>query len=92
MIVPDADAAFREAARLLKPGGILGFVIWGRRALSPFSEIEGKVIRQLGLDVVMGTSQADGFKAPTRSNFHLIDSCSDKDTVPELKARVSRGC
>ena len=88
MIVPDADAAFREAARLLKPGGILGFVIWGRRAFSPFSEIEGRVIKELGLDKVMGSSQADGFKTKTRSNFHLIDDCSDKDTVPELKARI----
>src|SRR5262249_7844005 len=37
MFLPDSVASIRELLRVTKPGGVLGFVVWGRTDLNPFS-------------------------------------------------------
>ena len=41
---PDAIVALREMLRVVKPGGALCFVVWGRSELNPFTSIVTKVM------------------------------------------------
>ena len=43
MLVPDFPKSVSEAARVLRPGGMLGATLWGDRAKSPFFTIQPKV-------------------------------------------------
>ena len=69
---PDGDVLLREAARLLAPGGIAGFSVWGKEALSDAFTILPRIKMTLGLDeptTTAGTSASASKK--TRSNFHM---------------------
>ena len=64
MLVPDADAAFLEARRVLAPGGVLAFSVWGRPQHSPLFQDVASVL----------ATTVEAFPDPTtpaRSNFDL---------------------
>jgi SAM-dependent methyltransferase len=44
MFVPDKEAAFREARRVLSPGGTFGFNVWDAFVHNPFGRIANDVI------------------------------------------------
>jgi len=60
-LVTDPKQMLKESRRVLRPGGMAGFTVWGRAAKSPQFTIMPKVTAELGIP--------SGPK--TRSNFHL---------------------
>lgn len=62
MLVPDAEKAFKEARRVLKPGSTAVFSVWGRKEHSPFMTVLAEAAAELNIQLT-----------PTeeRSNFHL---------------------
>ena len=63
MLVPDPGAALGEAARVLAPGGLAAWSVWGRPEGSLMFTIPGLAAEEVGLRLPEGA----------RSNFHLGD-------------------
>ena len=77
MLIPDFDAGLREAARVLRPGAVMAFTLWGRRQRSHYFSIQSQAMKELGI-----VNNA-GFDQPTRDNYHVLDQ-----GVEATKARV----
>jgi len=60
-LVTNPEQMLREARRVLKPGGVAGFSMWGRPENSPFWTLTSAVLNELGI----------GQEQTLRSNFHL---------------------
>jgi len=76
MLVPDANVTLRECFRVLKPGGVAAFSIWGDESKSPMMTIVPRLFPQITPPVV---------PAPSRSNFYL-----GKQGSEALKAQFQR--
>eukprot|EP01101_Sappina_pedata_P004747 TRINITY_DN2049_c0_g1_i1.p1 TRINITY_DN2049_c0_g1~~TRINITY_DN2049_c0_g1_i1.p1 ORF type:complete len:219 (-),score=72.10 TRINITY_DN2049_c0_g1_i1:26-682(-) len=63
-LVANAKSMMEEAFRVMKPGGIAVFSVWGRRANSPMITLVPEVTKDLGLE---GAASSAG----TNSAFHL---------------------
>mmetsp|Transcript_17058 Transcript_17058/g.28484 ORF Transcript_17058/g.28484 Transcript_17058/m.28484 type:complete len:289 (+) Transcript_17058:29-895(+) len=63
---PNADAFLQEASRVLAPGGLAGFTVWGREEFSPAFTTLPSVKKKLGL-----VKEPAPDAAPSRSNFHM---------------------
>lgn len=59
-LVADPDAALKEAFRVLAPGGLAAWSVWGRRSRSPLMVLPERALAKAGIEVV-----------EQRSNFHL---------------------
>ena len=75
MITPDPDAALAELRRVLAPGGVLAFSVWGRPAQSPMFTLTGKAMEEAGL-----VSPSPSSPSPGPTNFTLGQ---DKDALRE---------
>jgi len=54
----------QEARRVLKPGGMAGFTVWGRKEVSPHYTLTNVVAHEMDIDLNQGAG-------PQRSNFYL---------------------
>jgi len=61
MLVPDPAAALAEAARVLAPGGVGAWVVWGRPSHSPLMTLLPEAAARVGVRL----------PPVARSNFHL---------------------
>lgn len=64
-LVSDPVAMMRDAARVLRPGGLAAFSVWGRPENSSFFTVRARVQTELGL--------VPAAQRGARSNFHLHD-------------------
>jgi SAM-dependent methyltransferase len=60
---PDADAFLCEAARIVAPGGVAGFTVWGHEESSSAFTLLPRLKKQLDL--------VDDSAAPARSSYHM---------------------
>jgi len=61
MLLPDPVTALSEAARVLQPGGVGAWVVWGRAEHSPMMTLLPQAAKRVGLEL----------PPVARSNFHL---------------------
>jgi ubiquinone/menaquinone biosynthesis C-methylase UbiE len=61
MLVPDADRALAEALRVVAPGGLCAWSVWGRPEHSPMMTLPLEAAKRAGVQL----------PEPPRSNFHL---------------------
>jgi SAM-dependent methyltransferase len=71
MLVGDADRCLAEAARVLRPGGLAAWSVWGRPEHSPMFTVPPVAAERAGLTI----------EPSPRSNFHLGDRDALRETV-----------
>lgn len=64
MLIPDAEAAVREAGRVLRSGGVAAWSVWGRDEESPMFTAVPRLMKELGISM-------KNPPPPERPNFHL---------------------
>eukprot|EP00291_Cryptomonas_curvata_P018453 CAMPEP_0172157134 /NCGR_PEP_ID=MMETSP1050-20130122/3614_1 /TAXON_ID=233186 /ORGANISM="Cryptomonas curvata, Strain CCAP979/52" /LENGTH=161 /DNA_ID=CAMNT_0012826313 /DNA_START=143 /DNA_END=625 /DNA_ORIENTATION=- len=64
MLVPEPEAAAREAFRVLRSGGVAAWSVWGRDEDSPLFTTVPRLMKELG--IVLKDAPP-----PERPNFHL---------------------
>lgn len=78
MIVDNHHNQLSESYRVLQPGGIAGFCVWGRPENSSFFTFLPGVIKSMGVEV----------EKPPRTNFHLGDK---EKLVKDVRAAGFKG-
>ena len=99
MFLPDKQAAFREALRVLRPGGEFLFNVWGRRQGTPYqlaAEIVGRHLGRapasllppyyLDVDTIISDLTAAGFGEP------VVEELNERFCSPSAREAANALC